>query len=164
MSDKDIYLSWLNDAYGLETSLVSALQNHAKDASNFPELQNGLTMHMQQTQRHAELVKGCIERLGGSTSGLKSGMSNIGGQLKNMMNAAAADEVVKNTLDDFTAENLEIASYTSLLAAAEQFGDQETARVCRQILQDEETAAALVKSQLPLVTLAALQKQVAVGS
>lgn len=164
MSDKDTYVAWLKDAYSMETTLISALQNHAKDARDYPELRNGLETHLEQTRRHAELIKSCIERNGASASALKTGLSNITGQMKNMMNASAADEVVKNTLDDFVAEHLEIGSYIALITAAEQLGDQETAAVCRQILQQEQEAARIVESQIPVVTRGALRKEATAGS
>lgn len=163
MNDKDMYIGWLQDAHSAETTLVAALENHAKDAQDFPDLQMGLQQHLEQTRRHAEMVKGCLERVGGNASTLKTGMGTIGGMAKNLMNATTADEVVKNTIDDYTSENLEIASYTSLIAAAESMGDLETATICRQILQEEEQAAALVRRQLPLVTTASLQRKAAVG-
>lgn len=164
MSDKDMYIGWLKDAYGLETTLISALENHAKDAQDFPELRGGLEQHLQQTRHHADLVKSCLDRNGAGTSSLKTSVSGMAGQLKNMMNASAADEVVKNTLDDFTAEHLEIASYTALITAAEQLGDQQTASVCRQILQEEEEAARIIKTQIPVVTRAALTKKATAGA
>jgi ferritin-like metal-binding protein YciE len=162
MSEREIYISWLTDAYSLETTLISSLENHAKDAADFPELQQGLQMHLQQTRRHADLIKSCIDRQGESTSALKNSLSNIAGQMKNMLDACADDQVTKNTLDDFSAEHLEIASYSALITAAEQLGDVEIARICRQILQDEETAAALVKNQIPVVTLGALRAKAGV--
>jgi ferritin-like metal-binding protein YciE len=164
MSDKDLYVGWLKDAYSMETTLISALEDHARDARDFPELRGGLEQHLQQTRRHADLVKSCLERHGESASGLKTGLSGLAGQLKNMMNAAAADEVVKNTLDDFVAEHLEIASYTALIAAAEQLGDQQTATICRQILQEEQEAARIVITQIPVVTQTALRKKATAGT
>jgi ferritin-like metal-binding protein YciE len=164
MSDKDLYIGWLRDAYSMETTLISTLENHAKDAQGFPELRRGLEMHLEQTRHHAELIKSCLDRNGAGTSALKTGLSNVTGQMKNMMNASAGDEVVKNTLDDYVAENLEIACYTSLITAAQQVGDQQTVAACQQILQQEETAAALVKSQLPIVTQAALGTRTGAGT
>jgi ferritin-like metal-binding protein YciE len=164
MADKDLDISWLNDAYGMETSLVTALENHIKDAEGFPDLQLGLRQHLEQTRNHANLIKGCVERMGGDTSALKAGLSNVGTAAKNLLNRTAKDTVVKNTLDDFTSEHLEIASYTSLIAAAEAIGDMETASICRNILMDEEQAANLVRGQIPLVTTETLRGKVGAKS
>jgi ferritin-like metal-binding protein YciE len=164
MADKDMYIGWLNDAYGMETSLISALESHIKDADGFPELQSGLRQHLEQTRNHANLMKGCIERMGGGPSALKAGLSNVGTAAKNLINRTSKDTVVKNTIDDFTSEHLEIASYTSLIAAAEAMGDMETASICRNIRVEEEQAAEVVRGQLPLITTETLRGMVTARS
>src|SRR5689334_12914341 len=99
-------------------------------------MQARIQQHLQETRRHADLVKGCIERLGGSTSALKSGMGKVSGFFQGVSTGMAKDEIVKNALADYASEHFEIASYTSLLAAALALGDQQQASVCQEILRD----------------------------
>jgi ferritin-like metal-binding protein YciE len=74
-----------------------------------------------------------------------------------VVNSTASDDVMKNTIDDFTAESVEIAGYATLIVAAEAVGDAETAQICRRILREEEQAAeALLSRHLPVVARAAL--------
>ena len=157
MTSTETYVGWLSDAYSTEVALISALEEHIQDAGQFPQLAAGLQMHLEQTRRHADLIKGCLERQGGATSGLKTTFGKVANVAKSVMNSTVHDEVMKNTIDDFVAENLEIASYTSLLAAAEALGDTQTARVCTLILSEEEHAEALLRQQLPVVAMAALR-------
>lgn len=159
MAHQELYLSWLNDAYGLEQSLIPVLENHAKDAKDHPQVQARIQQHLEETRRHADLVKGCIERLGGSTSSIKAGMSKVMGTVQGASTGMAKDEMIKNALADYSAEHFEIASYTSLLAAAEHLGDLETASVCREILRDEEAMAQWLEQQIPLITIQELQVQ-----
>jgi ferritin-like metal-binding protein YciE len=70
-----------------------------------------------------------------------------------MSTALARDELVKNALHDYATEYFEMASYKSLIAAAQDIGDQETVNVCQQILQDEESMAAFLDQQLPIITI-----------
>ena len=56
----------------------------------------------------------------------------------------------------------EIASYKSLIAAAESAGETEVARVCQEILQDEEEMAAWLDERVPEVTQLYLKRE-AVG-
>ena len=79
--------------------------------------------------------------MGGETSGVKSGMASVMGAVQGMTTKLAKDELIKNTLHDYGTEHFEIACYTSLIAAAENLGDQETARVRREILRDEQAMA-----------------------
>ncbi len=152
MPHKDLYLSWLNDAYSMERSLEQVLEHRIKDAKDHPHIQQRDQQHLEETRRHAELIKDCIERNGGDVSSLKSGMSQIMGKFQALSTGMAKDELIKNCLADYAAEHFEIASYTSLIAAAEQLGDQETARICREILRDEENMANWLKQQIPSVT------------
>jgi len=149
-------IGWLNDAYAMELSIVQVLQNHARDAKNHPEMQARIEQHLEETRRHADLVKGCIDRLGGSTSAVKSGMATVMGTVQGMSTALARDDLVKNALHDYGTEYFEMASYKALIAAAQDLGDQETVSVCQQILRDEEAMAAWLDQQLPGVVVETL--------
>src|SRR5215212_1396380 len=126
MAHQDFVTKWLNDAYSMENALIQVLENHAKDAEDHPQVQSGIQEHIQTTRRHAERVEECIQRLGGDTSTLKSGIAKISGTLQGMSTGVAEDELVKNAIADYAAEQFEIASYRALIAAAEELGDQET--------------------------------------
>lgn len=134
---KKVLIAWLNDAYSMEKGLVPVLENHAKDAKNHPQVQSRIQQHIEATKRHADLVKGRIEALGGDVSNVKAGVGSLMGSLQSVTTGAFKDELVKNALSDFASENFEIASYKALITAAQEVGDQETVRVCQEILHDE---------------------------
>jgi ferritin-like metal-binding protein YciE len=161
---QDMLLSWLNDAYGMEQAITQTLENQVKDAKDFPQAQAMLQQHLDATKQHAEMVKSCIERLGGDTSSIKSALSNIFGTIQGMSTGAAEDEMIKNAISDFGVEHFEIASYTSLIAAAQELGDTQTVAVCRQILQDEETMAAWLQQQIAPLTIQVLGKVASAAS
>ncbi|TMD42268.1 MAG: ferritin-like domain-containing protein [Chloroflexi bacterium] len=149
MTGKDLVIAWLNDAHGMENALVQILEHQIKDAKDYPQVQAKLQQHLEQTRRHAELVKGCVENLGGKTSTMKTGMATLFGQMQALSTGAAKDEMVKNALADYAAENFEVASYTALVRAAQELGDLQTARVCQQILQEDEEMALWLRQNLP---------------
>jgi ferritin-like metal-binding protein YciE len=151
MSNKDLVISWLNDAHSMENSLIQVLEHRVKDAKDYPQLQARDQQHLEETRRHAELVKGCVERLGGSVSGIKSMMATIFGQVQAPMTGLAQDEIVKNCLTDYAAEQFEVASYTALIAAATQGGDMETVTVCQQILREDQAMSDFILQNLPMV-------------
>lgn len=159
MSQQDLVLGWLNDAYAMERSITQVLSRHIKDVQDQPQIASRLQQHLEATERHVELVKGCIERLGGDTSTLKAGMAQVMGAAQGMATGLAKDELVKNALQDYSTEHMEIASYQSLIAAARQLGDTETVSVCEQIPQDEEAMQAWLQEQIPTITLHVLQQQ-----
>lgn len=149
MNPNDLLVAWLNDAYGMENALVQILEHQVKDAQELPEVQSRIQLHLEQTRQHAEMVKSCVERLGGSTSSLKSGLASLFGQMQALSTGAAQDEMVKNALADFAAENFEVASYTALITAAQEIGDMQTVTVCQQILQQDQEMAQWLAQNLP---------------
>jgi ferritin-like metal-binding protein YciE len=68
----------------------------------------------------------------------------------------ADDEVIKGALVSYTFEQMEIASYNILIAAAEAGGDTTTAAVCSRILK-EEAMAKWLATQTPNLVRAFLQ-------
>jgi ferritin-like metal-binding protein YciE len=164
MAHKELVIVWLNDAHAMELGIAQVLERHAEEAKDHPQMQAGLQRHLEQTRRHAELVKECVERMGGETSGIKTGMASVMGAVQGMTTKLAKDELIKNTLHDYGTEHFEIACYTSLIAAAENLGDQETARVCAEILRDEQAMADFLFQQIPLATIEMLQMEHATAS
>jgi ferritin-like metal-binding protein YciE len=163
---RETLISWLNDAYSLERSLVEVLENHAKDArdSNHPEAARRITQHLEETKMHAERVKDCVERLGGSTSSVKTAMGKVTGFFQGLSTGAAPDEMVKNGLSDYAAEHFEIASYRALIAAATALGETGVASICQDILRDEENMAKWLESQLPMMVQEYLGAPAGVGA
>jgi ferritin-like metal-binding protein YciE len=144
-------LSWLNDAYSMEKSLVQVLENHADDVKDHPEAYRKITEHLEKTKLHADRVEQCIARLGGSTSSLKSAVGSVMGFFQGRSTGVAPDELVKNGLSDYAAEHFEIACYRALIVAARALGHTEVVQICEDILRDEEDMARWLEKQLPLM-------------
>jgi ferritin-like metal-binding protein YciE len=164
MAHKELVIAWLNDAHAMELGIAQVLERHAEEAKDHPQMHAGLQRHLEQTRRHAELVKGCVERMGGETSGVKSGMASVMGTVQGMTTKLAKDELIKNTLHDYGTEHFEIACYTSLIAAAENLGDQETVRACQEILRDDQAMADFLFQQIPPTTIEMLQMEHAMAN
>ena len=159
MTEQQAVLSWLKDAHAMEVGALPTLQHHADAAQNYPEVREKLLQHHEQTRRHAELIGGCLERLGTNPSALKETVGTAFGKVTGLVNLPTKDPVVKNALGDYAAEHFEIASYKSLIAGAEKAGDLSTADVCRQILQEEEEMAGWLGGHIPTMTQKFLDEQ-----
>jgi ferritin-like metal-binding protein YciE len=158
MTARDMLVAWLNDAYGMENALVQILEHQVKDAKDYPQVQAKLEEHLEQTRRHAQMVKDCVQTLGGKTSAVKSGMATMFGQIQARSTGAAQDELIKNALMDYAAESFEVASYTALVHAARALGEEQTAGVCQQILQEDDAMARWLHQSLPSLTQQTLQQ------
>src|SRR5215207_4843398 len=155
----DQLLTWLNDAYMMELSVEEILLKHINDMGELPSFRARLARHVEETREHARSLEHCIQRLGGKTSTVKNVMGEMMGRVQGLSTAMYRDEQVKNALAEYATEHFEIACYESLIAAADQLGEQEIVQVCREILAEEEAMAAWIRDNLPEVTMHFLRLQ-----
>jgi len=146
---KEWLLSWLNDAYAMEESITEVLKDHVKDAEGHPRLQARIQQHLEETKRHAQLDRECIEHLGGDVSGARGGMANIMGRFQGKMTALSDDELLKDGISDYATEHFEIASYKAISKAAEALGEDRVVQSCQEIMQDEMSMAKFLDEHLP---------------
>jgi ferritin-like metal-binding protein YciE len=92
----DTLLAWLRDAHAMEQQAEQVLSSTANRIENYPELKARLESHCEQTRRRAELLRGCIEQHGSSTSAMKDTIAQVGGLVQAMSGLFVGDEVVVN--------------------------------------------------------------------
>ena len=144
-------VNWLNDAYAMELGLVPILENHARDASADPAARARIEQHGAETRRHADLLQGCIAKLGGQPSSIRAAVSSVIGGIESLVTAPFSDELVKNVLMDFATEQFEIGCYRALWIAAAEARRDDIARTCEEILIEEEEMAHWLELQIPKV-------------
>jgi len=154
--DHSTYISWLQDALVMEQSLVKVLEQRIESTGDFPDVQRLDQKHLEETRQHAEHIEACLERLGSGPSTSKSVVSSLLAAAEKPAKALMHDEIVKNCLQDYGAECFEVACYTSLLAAATELGDEQTAAVCRQNLAQDQRMAEQILQSIPTVTVTEL--------
>jgi ferritin-like metal-binding protein YciE len=159
----ETFITWLRDAYAFEKKLIPELEAHAGQAAAHPDIQAKLQQHITQSEQHAEIVRGILESLGADVSTLKTVMGQVAGTALGMSTALADDRIVKNALAEFTFEHTEIASYVSLIAAAEHLGLMDTVEKLRAILHQEEAMAEWLRGQISRVTIHHLESEAVAG-
>lgn len=151
-SAEERLMEWLRDAHAAEEQAETMLSGMARRIENYPNLKARLEKHIVETQRQAKLIRGCIERRGESTSTIKDTGGKVLGFGQAMSGLFVGDEVMKGCIASYAFEAMEIASYHILISTAREVGDEETARVCEQILQEEEAMADWLKQNIPTLT------------
>jgi ferritin-like metal-binding protein YciE len=145
-------MEWLRDAHAAEEQAQTMLSGMANRIENYPELKSRVQQHAEESRRHAELVRGCIERRGGSTSLIKDTGSKVLALGQAMSGMFVGDEVMKGSIASYAFEAMEIASYNILITTARAARDEQTAKVCEQILQDEQAMAHWLEQHVPDLT------------
>jgi ferritin-like metal-binding protein YciE len=149
---KDNLLDWLRDAHAMEQQAEQMLKAQASRIEHYPKIKARIEQHLQETLGQQKLLVGCIERLGGRPSAMKDAMGKVMAFGQAAGGAFNSDEIIKGAIAGYVFENLEIATYTALISAAQIVGDTETVRVCEEILPQEEAMAKWILENLPELT------------
>ena len=151
-------LDWLRDAHAMEQQAEKMLKAQSERLENYPQLKARIDEHIEETLGQQQLIDEELKRLGGSASTLK----DVGGKLMAFGQAVGgslmSDEVIKGAMAGYVFENMEVASYTVLIAAAKAAGDAETQAACEKILPQEVAMAQWLLEHLPELTQAFLQR------
>jgi ferritin-like metal-binding protein YciE len=159
MTDRTVLIAWLRDAYAMEQQAIDLLEAQSRRLRHYPELEAKVNRHLIESRDQADRVQACLRRLGTDVSLLKAGIARLTANMQTIMTAATADEVVKNAVADYAFEHLEIGTYRCLIAAARDYGDAEIARVCEEILHQEEAMAAWLGEHLAVIAGEYLRRQ-----
>lgn len=150
--DKDTLIAWLRDAHAMEKSTVDNQERLIERLKDYPQLSARFQQHLEESRRQVERIEGCLDRLGADRSVLKDVATRAVGVVEAYGSALTPDDPVKNCLAAYATKSFEIASYTSLGAAAAAFGEPEIQRVCEESLQEERAMATWLEQHIPEVT------------
>jgi ferritin-like metal-binding protein YciE len=165
-------VQYLNEAYGKERELETALQAHIGMTTR-PPYKKRLQQHLKETKGHARAVERRIKQLGGkadatpapgpvgevasaATTVASKAVSAAKGPLHAFRGTGENEKMLKNAKTEYWNEHEEIATYTAIETLAESVGDRDTAKLARDIRREEERMAKFLQSQIP-----ALSKSVA---
>src|SRR5919108_649596 len=171
-------IQYLNEAYGKERQLQTALEAHIQMTTRAP-YKKRLQEHLRETKTHAQAVERRIKQLGGSAEaipvpgpGALGDVANRGrstvqraaelarGSLHAIRGTSDSEKMLKNAKTEFSEEHEEIANYTAIETLAEVVGDRETAKLARGIRREEERMARFLERQIPVLTRAVTQAEI----
>jgi ferritin-like metal-binding protein YciE len=157
-------IQYLNEAYGKEKELETALQAHIAMTTRAP-YKKRLQQHLKETKGHARTVERRIKQLGGkaelvsapgpvaeAASTAQAAASKAAAAAKGPLHAIRGtgeqEKMLKNAKTEYFNEFEEIASYSGIEALAEAVGDRDTAKLARGIRREEERMAKFLERQI----------------
>lgn len=146
------FLDWVRDAHAMEKQAESMMEKMASRLEHYPDLKLRVEQHIDETRQHQVLVQSVIDRYSTSQSVLKNIAGKISAFGQAMGGMMVEDEVVKGAISGNVFEHLEIASYTSLIAAAQHLNDHESVDIFNRIREQEIAMAEWTLNNLPVVT------------
>ncbi len=135
----------LDEAHAMEQNVLRMLDGMIATTDD-PDILQELEHHKVETEGHAFKVKQRLEAHGGSPSLVKQAGGILGALAKMPLDIVRGEKAGRNARDGFAAEHMEIASYELLSRIAERAGDQETAALCREIIEEEKAMADTIKA------------------
>ena len=172
-------IQYLNEAYGKEKELETALQAHIAMTTKAP-YKKRLQEHLKETKGHAREVKRRIRELGGKAdagpvSGAPNAVSDAVTSVTSVASKAVAaaqaplhalrgtgeaEIMLKNARTEYHNEFEEIGFYAGIEALADSVGDKETAKLARGIRREEERMAKFLEKQIPQLAKAVAREEI----
>jgi ferritin-like metal-binding protein YciE len=171
-------VQYLNEAYGKEKELETALQAHIAMTTR-PPYRKRLQQHLTETKRHARELERRIKRLGGvaevlslpgpdaishgASAAVELGSRAVAaakGPLHAIRGTGEQEKMLKNAKTEFSEEHEEIATYTAIEVLASALGDSDTAKLAKAIRREEERMASFLARLIPALTKAVVQEEV----
>ena len=164
MSDTDTrseqkIAQYLKEAHTSEQTLVIVLQEQIAMAPG-GSLRDGLESHLEETRDHAEQLERRLGELPHGTNFIEAGIGAVEALLGQafaigkapldlLRGSGGEEKVLKNAKDACATEALEIATYTALGQLARSVGDEVTAELAEDILEDEERMFQRLLKEIP---------------
>jgi ferritin-like metal-binding protein YciE len=172
-------IQYLNEAYGKERELETALQAHIAMTTRAP-YKKRLQQHLRETKGHAREVERRIKQLGGkaeagpissgpgvvtgAASGLTAAASKAVATTKGPLHAirgtGEAEKMLKNARTELSEEFEEIGFYTGIASLADTVGDKDTAKLARSIRREEERMAKFLEKQIEQLAKAVAREEI----
>ena len=168
---KDVKLiQYLNEAYGKEKQLETALEAHIAMTTRAP-YKKRLQEHLRETKSHGRDVKRRIKEIGGSAEEVsvpgpdavteaitravelsRKGVAALQGPIHVLRGTGEQEKLLKNAKTEYQDEAEEIAHYTAIEHLAQLVGDRETAQLAKRIRRDEERMRDFLGRLIPQLT------------
>lgn len=171
-------VQYLNEAYGLEKRLETALEAHAAMTTQ-AAYKKRLKQHLSETKRHGRDVKKRVKELGGVAattdvpgpasvadaaqavlSGAQKAAALAQGPLHALRGTGEEEKQLKNAKTEYASESEEIATYSAIETLAEALGDKDTERLARGIRREEERMRSYLEKQIPRLTKAVAKAEI----
>jgi ferritin-like metal-binding protein YciE len=180
LSARDAKLvQYLNEAYGKEKQLETALQADAKMAGGRASYRKRLQDHLKETKAQAKALERRIKQLGGKAEAANlpgpdvvSGAAGKAAVAASKAAAAAkapvhalrgtgeAEKLLKNAKTQLMHEHEEIGNYLAIETLAEALRDRDTAKLAREFRRQEERMASFLSKLIPTLTKAVVTEEV----
>jgi len=171
-------IQYLNEAYGKERELETALQAHIAMTTRAP-YKKRLQEHLRETKAQAKGLERRIKALGGkaeaidlpgpdaasraasaATAMATKAMAAAKGPLHMLRGTGEAEKLLKNAKTELWNEYEEIGNYIAIEELAKALSDKDTEKLAREHRRQEERMANFLTKLLPSLTKAVVTEEI----
>ena len=172
-------IQYLNEAYGKEKELETALQAHITMAASRASYKKRLQDHLKETKAQAKGLERRIKKLGGKAEAVNLPGPEVASEVASKATLAAtkalatakgaahavrgtgeAEKLLKNAKTALWNEYEEIGNYVAIETLAKTVGDKETEKLARDFRKQEERMAGFLQKLLPQLTRAVATEEI----
>lgn len=154
---RSFFLLGLRNAHASVSQGLTMLQMQVKRLDDYPRMKDELQMHAGNKKRQLERLQELLDRYGESRPALKEAALDFAAGVSGMANAAAEDEVLKNSFAAVAQARFQIAAYEALLVLGEAAGEVQALRPIQQNLSEERALVAFLEENLRGTTIRFLE-------
>lgn len=149
---RETLTDWLRDAHAMEAQAVEMLERQRDRIRSYPDILAKVEEHLDLSRLQGERVEQCLHLLDAESSSLKAGIGKLVANAQSLTGLVTSDEIVKACVFSAAFERFEIGNYTVLIAAAEELGELEVARLLGLNREEEMEMADWIEQRLPDLT------------
>jgi ferritin-like metal-binding protein YciE len=172
-------IQYLNEAYGKEKELETALQAHIKMAGGRAPYKKRLQDHLKETKAQAKALERRIKQLGGKavatdvpgpeiaseaasrvTAAATKAMAAAKGPVHALRGTGEAEKLLKNAKTELWNEHEEIGNYLAIETLSQTVGDKDTEKLAREHRRQEERMAAFLQKLIPQLAKAVATEEI----
>lgn len=166
-------IQYLNEAYGKEKELETALQAHIKMAAGRTTYKKRLQDHLKETKAQARGLERRIKQLGGKaeasalpgpaaavTAAASKAAAAAKGPVHALRGTGESEKLLKNAKTELWNEYEEIGNYVAIETLAQSLGDKDTEKLAREFRKQEERMANFLVKLLPQLTKAVAKEEI----
>jgi ferritin-like metal-binding protein YciE len=169
-------IQYLNEAYGKERELETALQAHIAMTSRAP-YKKRLQEHLSETKAQSKGLERRIKALGGKAQAMPGPRAAAGaasaasamatramaaakGPLYVLRGTGEAEKLLKNAKTELSEEYEEIGNYLAIETLAATVDDKETVKLAKDFRRQEERMASFLERLIPTLTKAVATEEI----
>lgn len=153
---RENFVAWLRDAHAMEQQALTMLEAQKRRLEEYPDLCARISQHIAETENQSDQLTHLLQQYDTDTSMVKDVTAKVMASAQAFGGMFMGDEIVKGAQMSYVFEQLEVASYTILIVAARELGDESSVQILQEILDQEVAMAEWALATLPGVTKAYL--------